>query len=47
MLNKQFCYGCNRHRGHEGGKYIIANDKQVKFRCKECLSKVKKPRKVK
>ena len=46
-MTNQYCYGCNKHRGIEGGKYVVTNTKQVKFRCKECISKVKKVKPLK
>lgn len=47
MSSLLHCAYCNLFRSREGGQFNIGKNKSVKFRCKECKSKIIKPQKLK
>lgn len=47
MSNLLFCAYCNKHRTQDGGQFNVHKNKSVKFRCRECKGKIKKPNKLK
>lgn len=46
MSSLLHCAYCQKFRNRDGGQFNVGKNKLVKFRCKECKSKIVKPRRV-
>jgi hypothetical protein len=47
-MKPKYCFSCFQHKEVEGGKMFKASLKSVgRFRCKDCLAKIKPPTPIK